>query len=60
MRRCAIVINLSKLTVCYNKYEHVRGRQVYSIYVYSKLYSIQLVVVTYKLQVYNTLYNTTF
>ena len=57
MRIHAIVINLSKLTVCYNKYEHVRGRQVY---VYSKQYNIQLVVVTYKLQVYNTLYNTTF
>ena len=36
----------------HNKYEYVCDVVVYSIQLYSKLYNLQQIVVTYKLQVY--------
>ena len=48
MRKHGIDINLAKLTVHYNKNEHVRDRQVYGIQVYSTLCSLQQIVDTYK------------
>ena len=45
------IINLAKLTVPYNKYEHVWDRKVYGMQVYSTLYSLQQIVVAYKLRV---------
>ena len=51
-----LIINLAKLTVHYNNYEHVWDSQVYSLQVYSKLllltslqvYCLQQIVATYK------------
>ena len=45
----------SKLTVHYNKYEHVWNRQVYSIQVYSTLYCLHLQV--YKFIVHQIVYS---
>ena len=47
-----LIINFAKFTVCYNKYEYVCDALFCSIQVYSTLYSLQQIVVTYKLQVY--------
>ena len=40
------------MRTCYNKYVYACDVVVYNIQVYSKLYSLQQIVVTYKLQVY--------
>ena len=47
-----LIINLAKLTVHYNKYEHIWDSQVYGIQVYSILYDFLLLT---SLQVYSTL-----
>ena len=47
-----LIINFAKITVYYNKYVYVCDVVVYSIQVYSKLYSLHQIVVSYKLQVY--------
>jgi len=47
-----LIINFAEFTVCYNKYEYVCAVLFCSIQVYSTLYSLQQIVVTYKLQVY--------
>ena len=46
-----LIINFAEFTVCYNKYVYVCDVVVYSIQVYSKLYSLHQIVVSYKLQV---------
>ena len=43
-----LIINFAQFAVHYNKYEHVCDVVVYSTQVYSKLYSLHQIVVTYK------------